>query len=102
MQITFAPTDQNVDTVYATPQRGTVIEPVGIPYLEVPSTTPPTTPYDGVIVDGGSQLYPIMGGPVYNLSFYKQGTVIKVDDFAMDSAAAIAAITLNSDGTLGS
>jgi len=117
MEITFAPTGQVVDTAFATPQKGTVIAPVGIPYLNVPDTDPPTTPYDGVIVNGGSSLYPIMGGPVYNLSFYGPGGTLKVADFAMESEAAIAtaqatiatalnattaAITLNADGTLGS
>lgn len=116
MLITFAPNGDTALVPPTKPAKGTVIAPVGIPYIETLDTTPPTTPYDGVIVDGGSSRFPISGGPVFKLKFIRENGVTDTD-FDMDSEAAIdtalatiatalnastEAITLNSDGTLGS
>jgi hypothetical protein len=88
------------------------LTPGGIPYVETPSGT---TPLEGALVEGGSYLFPL-GGAKYRLSFIRaDGTTATFfgldDEVAVDTAlvtidtalnASAEAITLKSDGTLGS
>lgn len=109
MLITFAPSGETFDTAFATPQKGLVLSPVGIPYINIASGA---TPIDGTIASGGSPLYPLSGGPKYHLSFVRaDGTEAGFFNMESENAITVAlaniaaqlnaesgAITLGADG----
>lgn len=117
MLVTFDPTGENVQVgpFETTPQRLSSITSNPI-YLDTPSGY---TPVQGTMASGSSANFPILGtANRHYIAFYDGlNKTLQVCKFAMDDAAAVTtglatiatalnaateAITLKSDGTLGS